>query len=101
MKYDKRTFAMSGTGKLESMASYVRSSEKADECNCGIVKSKSKSGDYPAIIECTVILSHKKIAAGDEIVLYREKAARVVALPKVIVSLDNTVEPAAKKAKKS
>ena len=68
---------MGSQGKNESAAFHVRSSDKKDEANCSIKKLKSEDGDYPSIIECTVIYNTKKIAAGDELVLYREKKRRL------------------------
>ena len=77
--------------------------KKAEECNCAIKKMKSESTVYPSIIDCTVIYNTKKIAAGDEIVVYREKAAAKAPTPKssVVVDLDNIDEPAANKSKGS
>ena len=64
--------------KCHSMAFFIRSSEKLDECNCCIKKVKSESGEYPSIIECTVISNSKKNSVGEELVLYREKTVKVV-----------------------
>ena len=102
MKFGKTIFNMLKPGKHVSMIFHVRSSDKAEECNCAIKKMKSDSGDYPWVIECTVICNTKKIAAGDELVLYREKAAaKAKPEPSVVVDLDNLAEPATKKAKGS
>ena len=77
MKAGKFTFAMKRPTKVESAAFYVRSSNDPEECNCSIKKVKSESGSYPTIIECTVIYNTKKLAVGEELVLHREKAAKV------------------------
>ena len=93
---------MGRPSKHVSMAFHVRSSDKADECNCALKKLKSESGDYPSLIECTVISNTKKIAAGDELVLYKEKpAAKEKARSSVVVDFDNLSEPAGKKSKGS
>ena len=61
------------------MAYYIRSSDKREECNCSIMRIQSNPHDYPAIISCTVIVNHKKIVFGEELVLHNEKAAATVA----------------------
>ena len=75
------------------MVFHVRSSDNAEECNCAIKKLKSEQGDYPSIIECTVIYNTKKIAAGDELVLYREEQATSSKRKSVVVNLDSASEP--------
>ena len=60
MKTGKFTFAMKRPTKVESAAFYVRSSSEPNDCNCSIKKLKSEGGDYPTIIECTVIYNTKK-----------------------------------------
>ena len=58
---------------------------KSEECNCALNKIKSESGDYPTIIECRVINNTKNIAAGEELVVYREKVvAKVVEKSKAV-----------------
>ena len=84
--------------KCHSMAFFIRSSDKLDECNCCIKKVKSESGEYPSIIECTVISNSKKVSAGEELVLYRERTVKVVEKT-VKVSLDNAAVPTAKKVR--
>ena len=96
MKFGKTIFAMGNHGKKESAAYHIRWSDQKDEVNCSIKKLKSDDGDYPSIIECTVIYNTKKIAAGDELVLYREKKEKVDKHKTVVVCLDNT-ESASKK----
>ena len=71
----------------------MRSSDKNDECNCVIKRVKSEAGDYPSIIECTVINNSKKIAAGEELVCYRERVTKAVATKAVKVRLSNIVQP--------
>ena len=61
------------------------------------MKKKSESGDYPSILECTVINNTKKIAAGDELVVYRERT-RKVAEKKCMVVVDNQASKKAKHA---
>ena len=60
------------------------------------MKKKSESGEYPSILECTVINNTKKIAAGDELV-YRERI-RKVAEKKCMVVVDNQASKKAKQA---
>ena len=93
MKYGQLIFAMGAPPKIDSIAFYVRSSEKGEESNCNIKKLKSNNGDYPSIIECTVIYRTKKIAAGEERALHREKGTKAVLPKAVVVSLHNAAEP--------
>ena len=73
------------------MAYYIRSSDKLEECNCSIQMIKSYPHDYPTIISCTIIVNHKKIVFGEELVLHNEKAAATV------VKKVSEYEPAAKR----
>ena len=102
MKLGKTILQMHKPVKHVSMVFHVRSSHNAEECNCAIKKLKSEQGDYSSIIECTVIYNTKKIAAGDELVLYRETPA-MASKPKsvVIVNLDSASEPPSKRPKGS
>ena len=77
--------------QVVSVAFCVRSSHKSEECNCALKKIKSESGDYPSIIECTVITNTKKIAAGDELVLHREPVVKKVVEKSPLVNLNTAV----------
>ena len=94
MQFGTQRFAMippSTQTKVRSMAYYIRSSDKLEECNCSIEVIKSYPHDYPAIISGTIIVNHKHIRFGQELVLYDESAAAVA----------SESEPAAKRAKGS
>ena len=89
-----KRYSMIAPGKnnqVVSVAFCVRSSHKSEECNCALKKIKSESGDYPSIIECTVITNTKKIAAGDELVLYREPVVKKVVEKSPLVNLSTAV----------
>ena len=91
---------MNSPGKeIVSIAFCIRSSDKNDECNCVIKKVKSEAGDYPSIIECTVINNTKKIVAGEELVFYRERRVSTPVQKTVKLCLDNSAQQHAKKAK--
>ena len=99
MVYSGKRYTMINPGKdLVSIAFLVRSSTREEDCNCTIKKLKSTDGDYgyPTIIECTVITNTKKIGAGDELVIFRDKVVK--AAPKKC-SVDLACMPATKKAK--
>ena len=66
-------------------------------------KTKSEPNDYPSIIECTVIVNHKKVDLGHELVLHREKHVAAKKGRSVAVTLDSAlvVDRAAKQAKHS
>ena len=66
-----------------------------------IQAARQIAGQIPSIIECTVISNTKKIAAGDELLLYREKAAKAPNSKSVVVNLDSAAGPPAKKTKGS
>ena len=84
------------------MVFYVRVSNNPEECNCAIEKLKSEQNDYSSIVECTVVYNTKKIAAGHELVLYREKAAKVQQSKSVVVvNVDSAEQPPAKTSKGS
>ena len=51
-------------------------------------KTKSEPNDYPSIIECTIIVNHKKVDLGHELVIYREKAVVAKKAKSVAVTLD-------------
>ena len=98
IQFGAQRFAMippSTESKVCSMAFHIRSSDKLEECNCNIEVIKSYPHDYPAVISGTIIVNHKNIRFGEELVLYNEKAAAAV-VKKVSES-----EPAAKRAKGS
>ena len=80
-----------------SIAFLIRSSDKSAECNCALVKKKSESGEYPSILECAVINNTKKIAAGDELVVYQERTKKVVE-KKCMLVVDNSTNKKAKHA---
>ena len=65
-------------------------------------RTKGEQDDYPSIVECTVIVNHKKVDLGQELVLYREKPVAKVKGKSASVSLEKAVlEPSAKRAKNS
>ena len=95
IQFGAQRFAMippSTKDKVCSMAFHIRSSDKLEECNCSIEVMKSYPHDYPAVISGTIIVNHKHIRFGQELVLYDEAAAAVV---------KSESEPAAKRAKGS
>ena len=94
IQFGAQRFAMippSAEGKVCSMAFHIRSSAKLEECNCSIEVMKSYPHDYPSVISGTIIVNHKHIRFGQELVLYDEVAAAVA----------SESEPAAKRAKGS
>ena len=95
-------FGMVAPGqKYPSLAFFIRLSETKDDCNCVLKQVKSNAGDFPAIIDCSVISNNKSIKAGYELVLYREKVV-VEKVKTVRMQLDNVaLQPAAKKARTS
>ena len=90
---------MQNPGKdLISIAFLIRSSDKQEDCNCTVKKVKSENDDYPTTIECAIITTNKRVATGEELVLYREKVVK--AAPKVVpVILESVAVPVNKKAK--
>ncbi len=66
-------------------------------------KTKSEQDDYPSIIECTVVVNHKKVDVGQELVIYSEKpVVSKVKGKSVAVSLETAVlDSSAKRAKRS
>ena len=94
---NKRYSIMTPDKHVVSIAFHIRSSDKSDECNCALVKKRSESGVYPSIVECTVINNTKKIAAGDELVVYRERVKTVV-VKKHMVAVENQASKKAKHA---
>ena len=94
---NKRYSMMTPDKHVVSIAFLIRSSDKSAECNCALVKKRSESGDYPSILECTVIHNTKKIAAGDELVVYRERTKKLVE-KKCMLVVDNSTNKKAKHA---
>ena len=106
MKFGNQVSAMimpNQQSKVRSMAYFILSSDKQEEANCSIKKTKSEQDDYPSIIECAVIVNHKKIDIGQEMVLYRDKPVVAAKAKTVAVSLKSAhcVEPPPKRAKQS
>jgi len=90
MKFGHQLFAMpppAGASKVKSVAFFIRSSDDPETANCSIKKARSESDEYPSIIECTIIVNHKKVDLGHELVIYREKAVVAKKAKSVAVTL--------------
>ena len=82
-----------------SIAFFLRSSDSEEDCNCVVKKVQSETGDYPAIIGCTVVANNNKLNNGDELIFFivRGSSNR----PKKVCAVNLACMPAVKKAKKA
>ena len=62
---------------------------RSDELHGGHhLEARSEPGDYPPIIECKIIVNHKKVDLGQELVIHREKPVVAKKGKSVAVTLD-------------